>query len=457
MAIDLPLRWRLTLGFAAGMVVVLIASGVFVHARLRADLTESIDEGLLSQAQFVATAADRGEPLSSAGAIVDADDALAQVVSPSGEVVAFASPFATDAFLTPAQLGAVHGQAFFETWAPSVALPVRVLAVPRVQDGSFVVVARTLDDRDEALARLAVQLLIGGAAALAVSTALGWALAGAALRPVERMRREADAISVSEPERRLSVPGPHDELRNLAETLNTMLERLQTSMQTERDFLDRASHELRTPLTVLQAELDLALARPRTPEEMEAALRASSQEVETLVRLAEDLLVLSRERDGQLPVRKEPIHVEELLERLATGFTAEARSAGVAIHVQVEPGLHLSADPIRLRQAISNLVVNALQHTPAGGSVDLEARSVGVSVSIEVRDSGRGFGAERVDGSSGTGLGLAIAEAIARGHGGWLEVDVAGAGGVVKMVVPGLIDGVAPNAAVDHPTIGRPA
>ncbi len=175
-----------------------------------------------------------------------------------------------------------------------------------------------------------------------------------------------------------------------------------------------------------------------------------------MVRLAEDLLVLSRERDGQLPVRKEPIHVDELLERLGTGFTAEARSAGVEIHVQVEPGLQLSADPIRLRQAVSNLVVNALQHTPAGGRIDLEARRAGASVSIEVRDSGRGFGAERVDGSSGTGLGLAIAEAIVRGHGGWLEVDAAGAGGVVTIVLPGPIEGVATGAAVDHPTVGQP-
>jgi signal transduction histidine kinase len=437
------------------MTVVLVALGGFVHTRLRADLTESIDEGLLSQAQFVATAADRGEPLSSNGEVVEADDALAQVVDASGEVVAFASPLASDPFLAPGSLDIATEDAFTETWAPSVDLPVRVLAVPR-PDGSFVVVARTLDDRDEALARLAAQLLIGGAAALAVSTALGWALAGAALRPVERMRREADAISVSEPERRLSVPTPHDELRNLAETLNTMLERLQTSMQTERDFLDRASHELRTPLTVLKAELDLALARPRTPEEMGAALRASSQEVETLVRLAEDLLVLSRERDGQLPVRKGAVHVEEMLERLAMGFTAEARSAGVAIEVQVEPGLHLSADPIRLRQAVSNLVVNALQHTPVGGRIDLEARHAGTSVSIEVRDSGRGFGAERVDGSSGTGLGLAIAEAIVRGHGGSLEVETTGAGGVVRIVLPGPIEGVAPQAVVDHPTIGQP-
>ena len=454
MAIDLPLRWRLTLGFAAGMVLVLIASGVFVHARLRADLTESIDEGLHAQALFAATAADRGEPLSSAGAIVDADDALAQVVDPSGEVVAFASPLATDAFLTPGQLDAVHGEGFFETWAPSVALPVRVLVIPRAQDGSFVVVARTLDDRDEALARLAVQLLIGGAAALAVSTALGWALAGAALRPVERMRREADAISVSEPERRLSVPTPHDELRNLAETLNTMLERLQTSMQTERDFLDRASHELRTPLTVLKAELDLALARPRTPEEMEAALRASSQEVETLVRLAEDLLVLSRERDGELPVRKEAVHVDELLERLGTGFTAEARSAGVEVHVHVEPGLRLAADPVRLRQAVSNLIVNALQHTPAGGRIDLEARRVGATVSIEVRDSGRGFGAEAVDVTPGTGLGLVIVEAIVRGHGGMVEIDVAAAGGLVTIVLPGAPEGVEIDAAGGSPSVG---
>jgi two-component system sensor histidine kinase BaeS len=128
----------------------------------------------------------------------------------------------------------------------------------------------------------------------------------------------------------------------------------------------------------------------------------------------------------------------------------------VAIEVQVEPGLHLSADPIRLRQAVSNLVVNALQHTPVGGRIDLEARHAGTSVSIEVRDSGRGFGAERVDGSSGTGLGLAIAEAIVRGHGGSLEVETTGAGGVVRIVLPGPIEGVAPQAVVDHPTIGQP-
>jgi two-component system OmpR family sensor kinase len=428
---------------------------VFVHARLRTDLTESIDEGLTTQAQFVATAADRGASLSSAGTIVEADDALAQVLDRDGEVTAFASPLATEPFVSAAELASVSDPTFVETWGASVDQSVRVLALPR-GDGSFIVVARTLDDRDEALSTLAVELAVGGAAALVLSTGLGWALAGAALRPVERMRREADAISVSEPERRLSVPEANDELCNLAETINMMLERLQTSMQTERDFLDRASHELRTPLTVLKTELDLALARPRTIAALEAALRASSHEVETLVRLAEDLLVLSRQRDGRLPVRKEPVHLDELLDRLGAAFAVQARAAEVQVHVQVEPGLELSADPVRLRQAISNLLLNALQHTPAQGRIDLQGARRGDAVWIRVGDTGRGFGAERVDGAPGTGLGLTIVEAIVRAHGGLLEIDAEGPGGAVTVILPGAIQGAGIEGAGAPPTVGKP-
>ena len=325
MATGLPLRWRLTLAFAAGMALVLVALALFLQVRLRADLTESIDEGLSAQAQFVSAAADRGAPLSSGGTIVDADGALAQIIDASGRVSASASPLAAEPFLSPRRS---HRSA---TGCRPSSRPRRRASVngcaswrSRVKDGSIVVVARTLDDRDEALSRLLIELTLGGTVALALSTFLGWVLAGAALRPVERMRRDAEAISVSEPERRLSVPEPDDELRRLAETLNSMLERLQASMQTERAFLDRASHELRTPLTVLKGELDLALARPRTPQELERALRRSSQEVEILVRLAEDLLVLSREQQGRLPMRRKSVRLDELVKRLAPGFASRA-------------------------------------------------------------------------------------------------------------------------------------
>ena len=120
------------------------------------------------------------------------------------------------------------------------------------------------------------------------------------------------------------------------------------------------------------------------------------------------------------------------------------------------PGLNLSADPVRLRQAVSNLMVNALQHTPVGGRIDLEARRTGASVSIEVRDSGRGFGVERVDGTPGTGLGLAIVDAIVRGHGGMVEIDTAAVGGLVTMVLPGVPEGVEIDAVGGVPKVGRP-
>jgi two-component system, OmpR family, sensor kinase len=431
---SVPLRWRLTLAFAAGMTAVLVAMGMFVSVRLRADLTESIDEGLLSQAQFVTTAVDRGDPLSNDQRIVDIDDALAQVVAADGHVTASASPLASAPFLTLAQIATVQGPTFFETDDPELGTQIRVLAVEREFSDpvSYVVVARTLDDRDEALARLRVQSAIGGVAALALSAGLGWVLAGAALRPVERMRREAAAISVSEPDRRLSLPAADDELRRLAGTINDMLERLQTSMQGEREYLDRASHELRTPLSVLKGEIDLALSRARTVDELQAALERSADEVDTLVRLAEDLLVLSRLQQGRLPIRKERVEVGPLLERVTAGFATRASAAGIRLDVDVDGSGDIRADPVRIRQAVSNLVDNAIRFTPRDGTIVVSARTVGDGARIVVEDSGAGFSVDADD-----GLGLEIVKAVALAHGGRVEIgDGPGGGGRVALEIP---------------------
>jgi two-component system, OmpR family, sensor kinase len=429
-----PLRWRLTLAFAAGMAAVLIAMGIFVAVRLQADLTESIDEGLLSQAQFVADAVDRGDPLSNEQRIVDIDDALAQVVGADGRVTAAASPLASAPFLTRALIGSVQGPTFFETDDAELGTRIRVLAIERgfEDPASYVVVARTLDDRDEALARLRVQSAIGGVVALALSTGLGWVLAGAALRPVERMRREAAAISVSEPDRRLSLPAAEDELRSLAGTINDMLERLQTSMQGERAYLDRASHELRTPLSVLKGEIDLALSRARTAEELQAALERSADEVDTLVRLAEDLLVLSRLQHGRLPIRKERVEIGPLLERVTVGFATRASAAGIRLDVDVDGSGEIHADPVRIRQAVSNLVDNAIRFTPRDGTIVVSARPVGGGARIVVEDSGAGFSVDADD-----GLGLEIVRAVALAHGGRVEIGEGhGGGGRVALEIP---------------------
>ncbi len=353
--------------------------------------------------------------------------------------------------LDRAALRSVAGPTFFTTRVRGVDDPVRLLAVrhgPR-----YVVVGATLGDRNEARGRIALALAIGGPIALAVVAWAGWALAGAALRPVERMRREAAAISLSEPGRRLAVPPTGDELARLASTLNDMLDRLEDAVQRKERFLNEASHELRTPLGVLRMELDLALVRARTPGELEAALRNASAETDRLVRLAEDLLLMSRTSAGTLPVHRSEVSMAELLERGAEANRARAAAAGIEIHARCEEGLTAMLDPERIRQAIDDLVDNAVRHTPPGGTITLSASRVDGHVVVGIRDTGAGFPLEvvqwqRPDGPTAVGaspdgaaldggLGLAIVGAIAHAHGGILRLgNPEGGGALVELELP---------------------
>ena len=255
----------------------------------------------------------------------------------------------------------------------------------------YAVVGATLGDRNEALGRLLLALAIAGPVALLLVAGAGWALAGAALRPVERMRREAAAMSVSEPSRRLPVPSTGDELARLATTLNGLFDRLQEAMEREQRFVDEASHELRTPLAVLRMELDLALARARTPEEMAGALRNASAETDRLVRLAEDLLVLSRAQGGTLPLHRRETPICELLQRAAAAHETLAVHARVALHVQCDDDLTALVDPERVRQGVDNLLSNAIRHCPPAGTIALSANVAGDRLRLSIMDGGEGF------------------------------------------------------------------
>jgi signal transduction histidine kinase len=276
----------------------------------------------------------------------------------------------------------------------------------------------------------------------------GWAVAGAALRPVERIRMEAAAISESEPDRRLPVPETGDELARLARTLNAMLGRLQEALEREHRFVDEASHELRTPLAILKAELDLALARPRSQAELEATVRSASVETDQLVQLAEDLLVLARTNGGRLPLRRMPVSLAGLLMDTAAPFQARARAARSRIEV-VAPDEQVELDPVRLRQAMQNLLDNAIRHGGGGQPIVVTGQRDGEAVRITVEDRGRGFPAEvlgrafepfssspvSADGGIGAGLGLAMVSAVAEAHGGHVSVANSEGGGARVVLV----------------------
>jgi signal transduction histidine kinase len=429
----LPIRARLTAAFALAMVLVLAAAGLFVYLRLKDDLNEAVDSGLEARATAVAGS---GDP--AAGAAEDSEEGFAQVLTRSGDVVD-AVGGSTAGSLTQAEVAraAAGGTVRVERDVAGIEGAVRILAGPVTADtGAVYAVGQSLDDRDETLGGLAASFAIGGPIAVLVASLFGYLLASAGLRPVEAMRRRAGEVSLTHAGERLPLPAAHDEVRRLGETLNEMLDRLRRSFDRERRFVADASHELRTPVAVIRAELDAALRAGGHDEQVREALVAALEECDHLAQLAEDLLVVARAAEGELPMRREELEVRPLLEGVQTRFGDRAREHGRDLRVDGGDGLRVEADELRLRQALGNLVDNALRH--GAGEIVLRARAAATdgAVEFEVADHGPGFDAElagraferfaRGDAArtrgAGTGLGLAIVRAIAEAHGGRAEI-----------------------------------
>ena len=417
----LPIRVRLTLGFAAAMAVVLAGVGLFVYQRVANELLGSVDQTLVAQA---------GEELRSHH--VDADTGggttLAQRFGPDGHLQASQPQGVLPLVDRSAVAQALGGRrVWVERQLPGRPGEWRILVLPAPAGSGAAAVARSLGPRDESLDHLRHELVLFLPLALLAASLGGYALAAGALRPVEDLRRRAAAVTAGEPSR-LPVPPSGDEVSRLAETLNDMLARLHAAFEHERRFVADASHELRTPLALLRTELDLALRRPRSREELESALRSAAEETQRLSRLADDLLLIARADQGPLPMRREIVSAGELMQDAATRFASRANVLGRELHVEAS-GLKVDADPLRAGQALVNLVDNALTH--GAGAVELSAEEHEGFVELHVGDAGTGipddFQARAFDRFSradearsrgGSGLGLSIVELVARAHGG---------------------------------------
>jgi signal transduction histidine kinase len=433
----LPIKLRVSLAFAGAMAVVLVATGLFVRFRLEAELDRSIDKGLRSQAHHVSVlVAQTGSGLGRqrASRLVEQDERLAQVLDAQGRVVDASFESGGQPALTPAEVARARQGTLLVDQRPLLGTdeePARLLATPvRARDRTLIVVVGTsLHDRNEALDDLETLLLIGGPIALLFASLAGYGVAAASLRPVEWMRRRAAAISGAAPGGRLPVPPGDDEIARLGRTLNEMLARLEAALKRERTFVSDASHELRMPLSVLKTELELALRRGRSPRELEKALLSATEETDRLTQLADDLLVLARSDQGRLPMRPAEIDVEELLAEARDRFAVRSRELDRPLVVEAPTGLRVTGDRMRLRQALGNLVDNALRY--GEGAVRLSARASDGRVELHVRDEGPGFPPHFIDSAferfsradggrarGGTGLGLAIVDGIARAHNG---------------------------------------
>jgi signal transduction histidine kinase len=314
-------------------------------------------------------------------------------------------------------------------------------------DGQEIAVGTTRDDTDAAAASVRRQLLIGIPSALLLAAGLGYLIAGAGLRPIERMREHASVISSRRSSARLPLPAAHDELYRLGVTLNEMLDRLDAGLIRERRFVAEASHELRTPLALLRTEIDLALAQQRSAAELEAALRSASEETERLIALANGLLDVASTDSDHLSLECTAVDLGSLVssvaERFRPALDAERRELSFACPERIV----VEADRLRLEQAVSNLIDNAVRH--GSGRVGVVVHRAGDGAVIEIVDAGPGIEPELLARaiepfahgrtSAGAGLGLAIVRAIVDAHGGEVtlaNVDGQGSGTRVRVSLP---------------------
>jgi signal transduction histidine kinase len=428
-----PVRLRLTLAFAAVMAVVLTAAGLFVYERSRANLDRGVAKALRARAADIGVLAQQSD----SGLTEARDDGVAaqraevaQILDPGGQVIDQTRGLARRPLVPEADLAtARRGRATLRDAPLPGGEPGRLLAMRvRGQDHALVVVVgEPLADRNAALSDLRGVLLVGGPVTLLLASLAGFALTGAALRPI-----------------------------------HAMVERIRASAARERTFVADASHELRTPLAMVRTELELIARDQPAGEELERAARSAIEEADRLTRLTDELLLLTRADHGHSVLSPRPSDVAELLDSAAA--RGRRRVQGDRIRIDVATGATaeavVSADPERIGQALDNLVDNALRYAERG--VELSAAPVDGAIELHVTDDGSGFpplflphawerfaraDAGRTEG--GSGLGLAIVRTIAEQHGGAAGARNRAAGGAdVWITVPRFIPG-----SSTHPTL----
>ena len=311
--------------------------------------------------------------------------------------------------------------------------------------------ARPLTERDRSLQSLATTLLIAGSIVVLVAFGIGWVLSGITLRPIHRITQTAQTIGDERDfTRRVNYTGPPDEVGQLASTFNSMLSRLQDafqkvehSLQMQRNFVADVSHELRTPLTTLRGNLGL-LRRdpPMPPEEQTDILTDMVDESDRLIRLVNDLLQLARADAGR-NLAKEPLDIASILDE--TCRQAHQLDPQRGISLDAGPSLKVTGDRDAVKQVLLIALDNALKHS--SGDVDVTARQKGSQVEIRVQDFGEGISPEKLEhvfdrfyrGEEtstipGFGLGLSIAKTLVEGLDGQITMESeVGKGSVVVM------------------------
>ena len=294
------------------------------------------------------------------------------------------------------------------------------------------------------LGQLGLQYAIAIAGTALVALGVGWLAAGRALAPIRTIATTLRRISEDRLDARVRPSGPPDELHDLAVAFDSMLDRVEGSVEAQRRFVANASHELRTPLTIMRTEAEVALDDPdASAEELREVARAVVETTDRTELLLDRLLLLAVSTEGVR--RDDPVDLAAVARRAAATVSGEAAAAGVDVRLQLDPA-QVRGDEVLLERLIGNLAENAVRHGRAGGAARIRVRDDGAEIELTVASEGDVVPAEDVarlgqpferlrrERASGSGLGLSIVRAVAEAHGGRLALEAPRSGGLIAGV-----------------------
>ena len=308
--------------------------------------------------------------------------------------------------------------------------------------------AAARNQRDAALSHLLNVSVAGLVLMAALSALLGWVVAGRVLRPVHAITAAARRASEENLGERIALAGPQDELKELADTFDEMLARLDAAFASQRRFVANASHELRTPLTVMRTSIDVTLAKnERTPAQLEAMAAEVRHATGQAERLVEALLTLARSDRG--PGSRSELDLAVLAEDALDAAAPEIRAGSLRVMAALEPGL-TAGDPVLVERLVCNLIDNAVRHNAPGGWLEVASGGRDGRAFLTIANSGPVIGVPEVsalfepfyrrcqhggpDAPEGSGLGLSIVQSVVRAHHGEIAVTPLPGGGLAITV-----------------------
>ncbi|HEY6300635.1 MAG TPA: HAMP domain-containing sensor histidine kinase [Candidatus Binatus sp.] len=441
----MTIRLRLTIYWAAILAGILLVAAIAALTLFARQQFSALDAALLEETENAADQIQRGGTSSAAGILqrlsLETDigpGRRVRIVTAHGEVGNFGDVHTIPPPFDPA----------LPTHPAIIANPAfRFAVVPMLYNGEIAYLQSGVQAGlvDESVDNLRNLLLLMVPIVLILCVGGGYLLAGRALRPIESVTEELDAIGPTNLSSRLTVPPVADEVARLTQEINSLLERLERASATERRFASDAAHELRTPLSVLRTGLEVALARDRSPDENRAALGAAHREALSLCRIADELLMLSR-LNGEVMVDRRRLNLRALLSEIAATVGPLAQAREIKLTLSAPEDVFVNGNEGHLRRLIVNLLDNALKFTPAGGSIDVGLKSDANRAIIRVADTGEGIHPAELphifdrffrgagSAGEGSGLGLSLCREIARAHGGEIAAANLPSGGSAFVV-----------------------